>query len=147
MGYGVDIGKNSVKVVAIRRTLKGWKLLGTARRRVPPSQKDAKGIHSKLLHDSLGSRNGKLPAVVGLSGRDINLQIIQQPKMKALNYRIMMQYEIDQRRGEGDDLYGDYCTLREPDSYYPQYLAMVGIGIAPGFVLRAAEIAVGALIL
>ncbi|MHC4607966.1 MAG: pilus assembly protein PilM, partial [Planctomycetota bacterium] len=48
--------------------------------------------------------------------------------MRPINYQIMMQYELDQRRGDGAELYADYCTLREPDSYFPRYLAMVGVG-------------------
>jgi cell division ATPase FtsA len=40
----------------------------------------------------------------------------------------MMGYELDQRRGEATDLYLDYCTLREPDQFFPQYLACIGIG-------------------
>src|SRR5262249_1865186 len=78
--------------------------------------------------ESLGPRNGQGAGVVGLSGRDINLQVVQQPAMKPLNYRVMMGYELDQRRGEATDLYLDYCTLREPDAFFPQYLALIGMG-------------------
>ncbi len=76
----------------------------------------------------MASSNGRRVGVVGLSGRDINLQIVQQPKMKPLNYRMMMGYELEQRQGAATDLYLAYCTLREPDAYFPQYLALIGIG-------------------
>ena len=126
MGYGVDLGSTAVKVVSIRRTLGGYKVVGAARRRV------AKGADKlslvKSLHEALGPRNGSRPAVVGLSGRDINLQVVQQPAMKPLNYRVMMGYELDQRKGEATDLYLDFCTLREPDAFFPQYLALIGMG-------------------
>src|SRR5581483_6282591 len=82
----------------------------------------------KVLHEALGPRNGQNAGVVGLSGRDINLQIVQQPAMKPLNYRVMMGYELDQRKGEATDLYLDFCTLREPDAFFPQYLALIGMG-------------------
>jgi len=126
MGYGVDLGSTAVKVVSVRRTLGGYKVVGAARKRV------AKGADKlalvKSLHEALGPRNGTRPGVVGLSGRDINLQVVQQPAMKPLNYRVMMGYELDQRKGEATDLYLDFCTLREPDAFFPQYLALIGMG-------------------
>jgi Tfp pilus assembly PilM family ATPase len=126
MAYGVDLGSTAVKVVSVRRTLSGYKLTGVARKR---TAKDAdKPTLLRALQETLGPRNGQRAGVVGLSGRDINLQLILQPPMKPLNYRVMMGYEIDQRRGETTDLYLDYCTLREPDPYFPQYLALIGIG-------------------
>jgi type IV pilus assembly protein PilM len=131
VGYGVDLGSSALKVVAVRRALGGYKVVGVARRRVAAGRAaagDPKGALLKLLFDAIGPRNGQRAGVVGLSGRDINLQLVQQPNMKPLNYRVMMGYELEQRRGEATDLYLDYCTLREPDPYFPQYLALVGIG-------------------
>src|SRR6185503_4709159 len=123
MSYGVDIGSTAVKVVQVRRTFGGYKIVGAARKRV-----DDPASVQKALTEALGPRNGQRAGVVGLSGRDINLQIVQQPAMKPLNYRVMMGYELDQRKGEATDLYLDYCTLREPDQFFPQYLACIGIG-------------------
>lgn len=126
MGYGVDLGTSGIKVVRVKRTLGGYKVVGAARKRV------ARGSDTlallKALAETLGPRNGSAPAVVGLSGRDINLQVVQQPMMKPLNYRVMMGYEVDQRKGEATDVYLDYCTLREPDAFFPQYLALIGMG-------------------
>src|SRR5687767_5631836 len=120
MSYGIDIGTTSLKVVALSRTLRGFKVVGAARRRMPRAASgDAKLAVAKLLHEAIGGRNGRRDGVVGLSGRDINLQVVQQPAMKPLNYRVMMGYEIDQRRGESTDLYTSYCTLRTPDAYFP----------------------------
>ena len=125
MSYGVDIGSTAVKVVQVRRTFGGYKMVGAARKRVA---KGDKAVVQKAVTDALGPRNGQRAGVVGLSGRDINLQIVQQPAMKPLNYRVMMGYELDQRRGEATDMYLDYCTLREPDQFFPQYLALIGLG-------------------
>src|SRR5262245_29848991 len=125
MSYGVDIGSTAVKVIAVRRTFGGYKIVGAARKRVGKADKAAL---QKTVSDALGPRNGQRAGVVGLTGRDINLQIVQQPAMKALNYRVMMGYELDQRRGEATDMYLDYCTLREPDQFFPQYLALIGLG-------------------
>src|SRR5438105_469547 len=128
MGYGVDIGSTAVKAVSLRRTLGGYAITGAARKRVPRLDgAEQKTALLKILFEACG-RNGQRAAVVGLSGRDINLQIVQQPAMKALNYRVMMGYELDQRKGEATDLYLDFCTLREPDQFFPQYLACIGIG-------------------
>lgn len=128
MGYGIDLGSSAVKVVALRRTLGGFKVLGASRRRMPKTPpSEHKTALVKLLYDAMGS-NGRRAGVVGLSGRDINLQVVQQPNMKPLNYRVMMSYELEQRQGQANDVYLDYCTLREPDAYFPQYLALIGIG-------------------
>ncbi len=129
MGYGIDIGGSAVKVVAVRRTLKGFKVVGAGRRRLgkAPTPEDAKKAATRALAEILGGGNGRA-GVVGLSGRDINLRIIQQPQTSGVNYRQMMFYEVQQARGEAGELYADYCTLREPDSYFPQFLAMVGVG-------------------
>jgi type IV pilus assembly protein PilM len=126
MSYGVDLGSTSVKVVSVRRSLGGYKVVGAARRRVPKSGE--KTAMLKTLYEALGPRNGQRAGVVGLSGRDINLQLVQQPAMKPVNYRVMMGYELDQRKGEATDMYLDYCTLREPDQFFPQYLSVIGIG-------------------
>ncbi len=145
MAYGIDIGSTSVKVVDARRTLGGFRVVGAARRRIPklpPEQHKAAVV--KLLHSALAVSDGRRVGVVGLSGRDINLQVVQQPNMKPINYRMMMGYELEQRQAGAADLYLDYCTLREPDAYYPQYLALIGIGKSSyvddriGIVARAA---------
>lgn len=129
MGYGLDLGTTALKVVQMRRTLRGVRIVGAVRRRipqVPPEQYPL--VLIKMIHGAMASSDGRRVAVVGLSGRDINLQVVQQPNMKPLNYRMMMNYELEQRQGGATDLYLDYCTLREPDAYFPQYLALIGIG-------------------
>lgn len=128
MSYGIDLGSTALKVAGLRRTLKGWKVVAAARRRLP---RTAPGEHKtawlRLLHEALGASKGGRPGVVGISGRDLNMQVQFQPAMQARNYRVMMGYELEQRRGESGDLYIDYCTLREPDAFFPQYLALIGI--------------------
>lgn len=126
MSYGIDLGTTNLKVVGLGRTLRGWRMTAAARRRLPSA--DPKAAALKLLHESIGGPDGRRAGVVGLSGRDINLQIVHQPAMKPVNYRVMMGYELEQRRGETTDLYLDFCTLREPDPYFPQYLALLGTG-------------------
>ncbi len=128
MGFGIDVGSTSLKTVSVQRSFGGFKLTGASRRRIVRGGGDPRQALLRLLHESIGPKNGRRVGVVGLSGRDINLQLVQQPNMKPVNYRAMMGYELDQRKGEATDLYLDYCTLREPDAFFPQYLAVVGIG-------------------
>lgn len=125
MSYGIDLGTSALKAAGLRRTLNGWRVYAVARRRLPKG--DAKGAWTRLVGEALGPANGQRPAVVGLSGRDLNMQVQFQPSMPPRNYRVMMGYELEQRRGEAGNLYLDYCTLREPDAFFPQYLALIGI--------------------
>jgi type IV pilus assembly protein PilM len=125
MGFGVDLGSTTLKAVRVQRTLRGFRLVGASRMHVPPGA-NRKAEALDALRDILA----KTPAgigVAGLGGRDINLQVVQQSAMAPANYRAMMGYELEQRRGTEGELYGDYVTLREPDPYNPGYLAMVGI--------------------
>jgi type IV pilus assembly protein PilM len=124
MGFGIDIGAGAIKVARVQRTLRGFRVVGAARRRMP-SGTDARGSARALRELLAATQPG--PGVVGLGGRDINLQVVQQPSMPPANYRAMMGYELEQRRGAEGALYGEYATLREPDPYNPGYLAMAGI--------------------
>lgn len=128
MRYGVDIGNAALKVVGLKRTLRGYRLVGVARQRFGS---DVTSTATRALREAFSSVGGKKVGLIGLSGRDINLQLVQQPAMKPVNYRTMMRYELEQRGGEADALYLDYCTLREPDAYFPNYFAMVGVGRRP----------------
>ncbi|HTF55731.1 MAG TPA: pilus assembly protein PilM [Planctomycetota bacterium] len=125
MGFGIDIGTSGLKVVRLHRTLRGFRLIGAARTTLP-TDADLKSAVPQALRQILARTNPGL-GVVGLGGRDVNLQIVQQPAMPAVNYRAMMGYEMEQRRGGEGALYGDFATLREPDPYHPGYLAMAGI--------------------
>ena len=128
MGYGIDIGTTTLKAAGLSRTLKGWRVVAAARRRLPrPAGADLKAAWLRAAQEALGASDARRPGVVGLSGRDLNMQVQLQPAMQARNYRVMMGYELEQRRGEAADLYLDYCTLREPDAFFPQYLALIGI--------------------
>lgn len=125
MGFGIDLGATTLKVVRVQRTLRGFRLVGAARTHVPAGdQRKAEAVHA--LREILSRTNPGI-GVAGLGGRDVNLQVVQQSAMAPANYRAMMGYELEQRRGAEGELYGDFATLREPDPYNPGYLAMVGI--------------------
>jgi type IV pilus assembly protein PilM len=125
MGFGVDLGATALKVVRVQRTLRGFRLVGASRTHIPAGE-DRKTEAAHALREVMGRTNPGI-GVVGLGGRDVNLQVVQQSAMAAANYRAMMGYELEQRRGAEGELYGDFATLREPDPYNPGYLAMVGI--------------------
>ncbi len=125
MGFGIDLGSTSLKVVRVQRTLKGFRLVGAARTHIPPGP-DRKEEAVSALREILSRTNPGI-GVAGLGGRDVNLQVVQQSAMAPANYRAMMGYELEQRRGSDGGLYGDFTTLREPDPYNPGYLAMVGV--------------------
>jgi type IV pilus assembly protein PilM len=128
VSYGIDLGTTALKVAGLSRTLKGWCVFAAARRRLPRNAgADLKAAWLRAAQEALGPSEGRRPGVVGLSGRDLNMQVQFQPSMQARNYRVMMGYELEQRRGEAADLYLDFCTLREPDAFFPQYLALIGI--------------------
>lgn len=130
MSTGIDIGNSTVKVVSVFRGIRGVSVRGAARFRIPrvSSQEDLKAAMTKTLRGALGSNGRGSGGVLGLTGREINLQIMPQPKMAPTEYRTMMGYEVQEKRGENGELYADFCTLREPDDYFPHYLAMVGVG-------------------
>ena len=125
MGFGIDLGASALKVVRIQRTLAGFRLVGAARTHIPEGTERVANAGRALREILARARPGI--GVVGLGGRDVNLQIVQQSAMAPANYRAMMGYELEQRRGGEGALYGDYSTLREPDPYNPGYLAVVGI--------------------
>ncbi|MBI2931300.1 MAG: pilus assembly protein PilM [Planctomycetes bacterium] len=129
MTLGIDVGASAIKVVRLSRTMKGYRVLGAARRRMPAvaSAGDFKAVAARTLHEGLPEQDGRRTGVIGLSGRDVNLLAVSQPNTKPINYRTLMRYEVDQRKGSDGDLYADWCTLRSPDAYTPQYLAMVGV--------------------
>src|SRR5262245_5982237 len=125
MGFGIDLGATTLKVVRVQRTMRGFRLVGAARAHIPPGDQ-RKADAAQALRE-ITSHTNKGIGVVGLGGRDVNLQIVQQSAMAPANYRAMMGYELEQKRGTEGDLYGDFTTLREPDPYNPGYLAMVGV--------------------
>jgi type IV pilus assembly protein PilM len=125
MGFGIDLGATALKVVRVQRTMRGFRLVGAARAHIPAG--DGRKAEAAQALREITARTNKGIGVVGLGGRDVNLQVVQQSAMPAANYRAMMGYELEQKRGTEGELYGDFTTLREPDPYNPGYLAMVGV--------------------
>lgn len=124
MGIGIDLGQSAVKVVELRNGLGKAKLSGVARKRVARARLSDL---PQLLSDGVASHLHGKRAVLGVSGRDINLQMQIFPGTKLTNYPAMVRNEITNRRGESADLYIDHATLRRPDQYFPFYLTAFGV--------------------
>ena len=45
MGYGVDLGSSGIKVVSVKRTLGGYKVIGAGRKRIPKGAAIAFEMH------------------------------------------------------------------------------------------------------
>ena len=100
MTTGVDLGNSSIKVVSVFHGIQGMSVRGAARLRLPnsTSEEERKAAMTKALKGALGSNGRGGGGVLGLSGREINLQISQQPKMAPHDYHNMMGYEVQDRK-------------------------------------------------
>ncbi len=127
MAIGIDLGASSVKLVELRSALGKPKLAGAARKRILRGRGDYLQMASQALGNGLGQHLAGKRAILGVTGRDVNLQIQMFPGGKLTNYPAMVRNEINSRRGESTDLYIDHTTLRRPDTYFPYYLAAFGI--------------------
>jgi Tfp pilus assembly PilM family ATPase len=85
-------------------------------------------VAPRVLSEVLAGRGAGAEAVLGVTGRDVNLQVRVFPSSKLTRYGQMIRNEITGLRQEQPDLYIDYATLRTPDAYFPKYLAIIGMG-------------------
>lgn len=123
------MGSSSVKVVELRRGLGRTRVVGMARKRIAhlrPSE--VPQMVPRVLGEALAGRAEGAEAVVGITGREVNLQVRVFPSSKLTNYGQMIRNEITGLRQEQPDLYVDYATLRTPDAYFPKYLSIIGMG-------------------
>lgn len=127
MGLGIDFSANSIKIVAVKRKLGGFKLTGALQYTLIGLDDNEidKTIYYAIKEalDNWGTDS----TYIGITGKDVNLQLIQLPAVKPYMFRKMMKFELEQKVGPAGDLYADYCVLREPDSMYRQYYAIIGL--------------------
>ncbi|HLG43307.1 MAG TPA: pilus assembly protein PilM [Planctomycetota bacterium] len=129
MSFGIDLGTSSIKVVELRRGLGKIRVAGMSRKRVAHLRaSEYPHMAPRVLGEVIAGRSEGARAVLGITGRDINLQIRVFPASKMTSYAQMMRNEINGLRQEQPDLYVDYATLRGPDAYYPKYLSIIGMG-------------------
>lgn len=136
MWTGIDIGHTYIKVVQLIPDWGGFRLAGIARVRneVPPTDESKTSSTIRTFaRTQLQNifRAGLTPArcAIGVTGRDINLRIIQMPPIPSpAKFRKMMEYELIQLSGKsGDALYSDYCRLNLSEKTYPEIPVLVGM--------------------
>lgn len=133
MPIGVDLGSSAVKVVELRRTVGGLSLVGVSRRCLPLPVKgavldptDPRSPAARALREAVPNSGRARPAWIGLTGRDLNLQVLLFEQIPASNYLQLIQFEIEQRRESAPDHFIDYALTHEPDGQTPNYLTLIG---------------------
>jgi type IV pilus assembly protein PilM len=116
MSIGIDIGSTGLKVVQVGG-LAGRVVVNGAARWIPAAGgvKDD-GEAGEVLR-ALVSRAPHAPSgpVLGVTGRDVNLQYTFMPPVTPQIFRAMMRHEIEQAAGPGgDEVFVDYCVTAEP---------------------------------
>lgn len=127
MSIGVDIGTSAVKMVELRRSMRGFTLLGAARRNVAlpakPGEEAAAG--ARALKEAAPANGTPRPAWLGLTGRDLHLQL-QMYDRGLSNYRQLFEMEVNQRRDAGPEMLVEGILAHFPDLELPQYLTIIG---------------------
>lgn len=127
MSLGIEFGRSAIKIVELRRGIRGVRLVGAARRRIarPNGPTGPRGT-AELLRETLEGRATGKAAVIGLTGRQVNLQVRLFPASKLTSYASLIRNEVENLRAERPGEYVDFVTLRRPDSFFPNYLSMIG---------------------
>lgn len=135
MWTGIDIGHAYIKIAQVSPSWGGFRLVGIAkvRNELPvDDSKTASTIRSfarnqlQRIFQTTLTQSG---CVIGVTGRDINLRIIQMPPIPSpTKFRKMMEYELIQMAGKGGEaLYSDYCRLNLASKPYPEIPVLVGM--------------------
>jgi type IV pilus assembly protein PilM len=116
MSIGIDIGSTGLKVVQVGG-LAGRVVVNGAARWIPAAGgvKDDREAGEALR--AIVSRAPHVPStpVLGVTGRDVNLQYTFMPPVSPQIFRAMMRHEIDQIAGPGgSEIFVDYCVTNEP---------------------------------
>ncbi|MFH0887947.1 MAG: pilus assembly protein PilM [Planctomycetota bacterium] len=135
MWTGIDIGHSYIKIIQIISSLGGFKLVGIAKvRNMLPLQAKYSPRMNQILRvqfQRIFSENKLIPSecIIGVTGKDINLRIIQMPPIQsAIRFEKMIGYELVQLGGKsGENLYSDYCKLNLADKSYPEIPVLVGM--------------------
>jgi type IV pilus assembly protein PilM len=116
MSTGIDIGSTGVKLVQVGG-LAGRIVVNGAARWIPPPGGTKEDGESGAALRSIAARAPHHPSgvVMGLTGRDVNLQYTLMPPVTPQIFRAMMRHEIEQIAGpDGKEMYVDYCVTAEP---------------------------------
>jgi type IV pilus assembly protein PilM len=136
MSTGIDIGSNGLKLVRIGGGAGRPAVTGAARW-APSGAHERNGAAAKVLRDILRrAPHASSDAVVGLTGREVNLQYSILPPVAPHIFRAMMRHEMEHIAGQGGDLYVDYCVTSEPARRGPKGDYTVVIGRAKSQVVE-----------
>lgn len=132
MSTGLDLGTSSLKAVRVARVGKQLRVVGVARKHLPVEDGPAGDLGARY-RGPLGrlAIEGSLAgarAIVGLSGRDLNLRFTSVPPVQPAKVRQMMEHEMVQIVGQsGGTVYTDYVRLEYP--WKPMPIPMI-VGLA-----------------
>jgi type IV pilus assembly protein PilM len=116
MSTGIDIGSTGVKLVQVGG-LAGRIVVNGAARWIPPPGGSKDNGEAGAVLQTIAGRAPRIPSgvVMGVTGRDVNLQYTLMPPVTPQIFRAMMRHEIEQGGGAGgDDVFVDYCVTSEP---------------------------------
>jgi type IV pilus assembly protein PilM len=116
MSTGIDIGSTGVKLVQVGG-LAGRIVVNGAARWIPPAGGMKDNGESGAALQAIAGRAPRVPTgvVMGVTGRDVNLQYTFMPPVTPQIFRAMMRHEIEQIAGPGgDEVFVDYCVISEP---------------------------------
>jgi len=135
MWTGIDIGHAYIKIAQVSPSWGGFRLVGIAKikNELPADDSKTSSTIRSFARNQLQHifRTTLTPSrcIIGVTGRDINLRIIQMPPIPSpTKFRKMMEYELIQIAGKsGEALYSDYCRLNLSNKPYPEIPVLVGM--------------------
>lgn len=155
MSTGIDLGSTGLKLIQVRG-LAGKLAVTGAARWIPESAAALQnGGAAEALHDMIRRAPAPpVPAVVGLTGKEVNLQYTTLPPVAPHIFRAMMRHELEAIAGPGGagEVFVDYCITAEPDKKKGregQYTVVIGrakrqavedrLGLATAVGLRSVD--------
>ncbi|MBI5778165.1 MAG: pilus assembly protein PilM [Planctomycetes bacterium] len=135
MWTGVDVGHSYIKIAQIVPSWGGFRLFGIAKvkNELPADDSKTSSTIRSFARAQLQRifQTTIVPSrcIIGVTGKDINLRIVQMPPIpSAIKFRKMMEYELIQIAGKsGESLYSDYCRLNLASKSYPEIPVLVGM--------------------
>ncbi|MEW6027090.1 MAG: pilus assembly protein PilM [Planctomycetota bacterium] len=143
MWTGIDIGHSYIKIVQVVPSWRGYRLAGLAKvkNELPADDSKTSSTIRSFARAQLQRifQTALVPSrcIIGVTGKDINLRIIQMPPIPSpVKFKKMMEYELIQLAGKsgesptgqpGGSLYSDYCRLNLANKPYPEVPVLVGM--------------------
>jgi type IV pilus assembly protein PilM len=126
MALGIDLGSSNLKVVRIKRTSQGFKLLGVSKYELASLE----GSERELLLEALEEIYHAAPdpeVTIGIGGNRLNLQLFQLPALPPKQLQKALTYEVAERGGNDPNLYSDFAILKQASRLHPMHLVLLGL--------------------